>query len=64
MVADGYCKNRKIPDNYRSKVEERFKRKINGRIERRCIEHNLTPEEERQFTPKHRNLDNAESNDT
>jgi hypothetical protein len=62
MVVDGYCKNRKIPDNYRSKVEERVKRKFNKHIKRRCLEHNLSPEEERQFTPKLSNLDYAENN--
>jgi hypothetical protein len=53
QVVDGYCNSyRKIPDNCRSKVKDRVKRNYNGRILRRCIDHGLTQDEERRFTPK------------
>jgi hypothetical protein len=52
QVMDGYCNYKKIPDNYRSKVEDRVTRNYNGRILHRCIDHGLTQVEERQFTPK------------
>jgi hypothetical protein len=43
QVVDGYCNSyRKIPDKYRSKVEDRVTRNFNGRILRRCIDYGLT----------------------
>jgi hypothetical protein len=46
-VVDGCCNSyRKIPDDYRSKVEDRVMRNYNGHIKRRCIDHGLTRDEE------------------
>ncbi len=42
QVVDGNCNTRKIPDNYRSKVEDKFMRNYNRHILRRCIDHGLT----------------------
>jgi hypothetical protein len=42
QVVDGYCNSyRKIPYNYRSKVEDRVTTNYNGHILRRCIDHGL-----------------------
>ncbi len=59
---NGYCNIRKIPDNYRSKVEDKVTRKYNGRILRRCIDHFLTQDKKKRFTPKPCDLDYAEKN--
>jgi hypothetical protein len=64
MVIDGYCKQEKILDNYRKKVEERVNKKYNGRIQRRCMEHYLTPDEEKMFPPQLKDLAYAENKDT
>ncbi len=61
-VVDGYCKQQKVPDNYRSKVKDRVRRNCNVRIEHRCIDHGLTWDEGRQFTPKPSDFDYAEKN--
>jgi hypothetical protein len=42
LVVDGYCNFRKIPDDYRSKVEDRVTKKYIGHILCRCIDHGLT----------------------
>ncbi len=62
QVVDGYCNIRKIPDNYRSKVKEKVTRNYNGRILHRCIDHGLTQDKGKQFTPKPCVLDYAEKN--
>jgi hypothetical protein len=59
---DGYCNFRKIPDDYRSKVECRITRNYNGRILRRCIDHGFTQDEERGFTSNPCDFDYAEKN--
>jgi hypothetical protein len=59
---DGYCNFRKISDNYRSKVKDSVTRNYNGRILHRCIDHGLTQDKERRFTPKPFDLDYAEKN--
>jgi hypothetical protein len=60
---DGYGNSyRKIPDNYRSKVKDRVTRNYNGHILRRCIDHGLTRDEQRQFTPKPCDFNYAEKN--
>jgi hypothetical protein len=52
QVVDGYCNFRKIPDDYRGAVEHRVTRNYNGHILHRCIDHGLTRDKERRFTPK------------
>jgi hypothetical protein len=59
QVVDGYCYIRNIPDNYRSKVEDKVTRNYNGHILSRCIDHGLTRDEEKRFTPKSCDLDYA-----
>jgi hypothetical protein len=59
---DGYCKIRKFPDDYKSKVEGRVTRNYNGRILRRYIDHGLILDEERQFIPKPWDFDYVEIN--
>jgi hypothetical protein len=60
QVVDGYCNFRKIPGDYRSKIEDRVTRNYNGRILHRCIDHGLTQDKERRFTPKPCVFDYAE----
>jgi hypothetical protein len=59
---DGYCKQQKVPDNYGSKVKDRLTRNYNVCIECRCIDHGLTQDEERRFTPKPSDFNYAEKN--
>ena len=59
---DDYCNIRKIPDDYRSTVKYRVTKNYNGRILRRCSDHGLTQDKERQFTPKPCDIDYAEKN--
>ncbi len=59
-VMDGYCKRQKVPDDYRSKVQDRVTRNYNACIERKCIDHGLTRDKERRFTPKPNDLDYAD----
>jgi hypothetical protein len=47
QVVDDYCNIRKIPDNYRSKVEDRVTRNYNGHILHRCSDHGLTQDKEK-----------------
>jgi hypothetical protein len=47
QVVYGYCNIRKIPDNYRSKVNGKVTRNYNGCILRRCIDHGLTQDKEK-----------------
>ncbi len=42
QVVDDYCNIRKIPDDYRSKVQDRVMKNYNGHILRRCSDHGLT----------------------
>jgi hypothetical protein len=58
---DGYCKARKVLDNYRSKVKDRGTRNYNGRILHRCNDHGLTRDKERQFISKPCDFDSAEN---
>jgi hypothetical protein len=51
-VVDGYCKKKKVPDDYRSKVEDRVTRNYHMHIDHRFIDHGLTQDKERRFTPK------------
>jgi hypothetical protein len=60
QVVDHFCNFRKIPDDYRSTVKYRVRRNCNGRILRRCRDHGLTQDEERQFTPKPCDFDYTE----
>ncbi len=64
QVIEGYCKQENILNNYKHKVEERVKRKYNRRIQCRCMEHYLTPDEEKTFTPKLEDLAYAENENT
>ncbi len=57
---DGYCNFRKSSDNYRSKVEDSVTRNYNGLFLHRCIDHGLTQDEERRFTPKPCDFDYVE----
>jgi hypothetical protein len=60
QVVDGYCNIKKNPANYRSKVKDRVTRNYNGHILCRCIDHGLTRDEEKRFTPKPCDFDYAE----
>jgi hypothetical protein len=62
QVVDGYCNIRKIPDDYRSKVKAKVTRNYNGCILHRWIDHGLTQDEEKQFTPKPCDFNYAEKN--
>jgi hypothetical protein len=63
QVVDGYCNSyRKILDSYKSKVEDRVTRNYKGHILGRCIDHDLSRNEEKQFTPKPCDLDYAKKN--
>jgi hypothetical protein len=63
QVMDGYCNSyKKIPDDYRSKVEDRVTKNYNGCISCRCIDHGLTQDEERRFTPKPCDFNYVEKN--
>ncbi len=62
QVVDGYCNIRKIPDDYRSKVEVKVTRNYNRHIFCRCIDHDLTRDKKKHFTAKPCDLDNAEIN--
>jgi hypothetical protein len=64
QVIEGYCKQENIPNNYKQKVEERVKRKYNGCIHHRCMEHYLLPDEERTFTPNLEDLAHPENENT
>jgi hypothetical protein len=62
QVVDGYCNFREISDIYRSNVQDKVTRNYNRGILHRCIEHGLTQDEEKGFTPKPCDLDYAEKN--
>jgi hypothetical protein len=64
QIIEEYCKQENIPNNYQHKVEERVKRNYNGRIQCRCMEHYLIPDEERTFTPKLKDLVYSENENT